>query len=109
MKHDTNKAIQKNRQRLIAIAKEKGYIFNSDDSWIDQILNLMNDSYQEHGKYLCPCKQSFPPDPDNDTCCPCSALDAEVVQDGYCHCRLFFAKGVQKSRVNILETISCPG
>lgn len=99
----------RNRTRLLTEAKKRDYILNPDQGWVDQILLLMEDSFREYGVYLCPCKQSFPPVPETDVCCPCSTLDEEVARDGFCHCRLFFKKGVAVPNMDILETISCPG
>lgn len=110
MKHLTkNKAYQDNYSRLRMIGEKKGYVFNPNQDWVEQVVLLMTNSFEETGKYLCPCKQHFPPDIDKDETCPCPNLDVEISKDGYCHCRLFFKKDFKKERFNILETITCPG
>jgi len=100
---------EKNRKRIEQVAKVKGYMLNPNEHWVTEILTLMTNNYCEHGKYICPCKQQFPPDPGNDVLCPCPTLDQEIEKDGFCHCRLFFKPGFEKPKVDILETISCPG
>jgi len=100
---------KKNKERVEKIARGKGYILNPNEHWVTEVLTLMMSNFREHGKYICPCKQKFTPDPENDVICPCPTLDNEVVEDGFCHCRLFFRPGFKKQQVDILETITCPG
>lgn len=99
----------KNRQRLEKIAKKKGYILNPNEHWVTEIITLMTNNYDKQGKYICPCKQQFPPDPDKDVVCPCPTIDQEVDKNGFCHCRLFCTTGFKKPKTDILETITCPG
>jgi ferredoxin-thioredoxin reductase catalytic subunit len=101
--------LTRNRERLEKIAKAKGYVLNPNKHWVDEIIYLMSNNYQEYGRYICPCKQHFPPDPEMSVICPCPTLDKEVADDGFCRCRLFFQPGFEKQRINILETITCPG
>ena len=100
---------QKNLQRLKTFAEKKDLVFNPNLDWINQVIRLMTDSKRESGKYYCPCKQHHPPDPKTDVTCPCPTLDEEIAKDGYCHCRLFFKKGFEKKKFNIMDTITCPG
>jgi ferredoxin-thioredoxin reductase catalytic chain len=104
-----NDAHTKNRQRVERIAKRKGYVLNANGNWLTEVLTLMTNNFRLYRKYICPCKQQFPPDPDKDIVCPCPTLDKEVAQNGFCHCRLFFKPGFEKQKMNILETITCPG
>lgn len=101
--------LNKNKVRVEKIARTKGYVLNPNKHWVAEILALMTNNHREYGKYICPCKQQFPPDPDSDVLCPCPTLEQEVEEDGFCHCRLFFKPGFQKPKVDILETITCPG
>ncbi|MGD2295421.1 MAG: ferredoxin-thioredoxin reductase catalytic domain-containing protein [Candidatus Aminicenantes bacterium] len=100
---------QRSVARLEKVAAKKGYVFNPNADWVKQVIRLMTDNRIETGEYYCPCKQHHPPDPENDVTCPCPTSDEEVERDGYCHCRLFFKKGFEKKKFNILDTITCPG
>lgn len=100
---------QKNYQRLKRVTEKKGYIFNPNQDWLEQVIRLMTDNHKEYGKYYCPCKQHYPVDVETDVVCPCPTLDDEVTESGYCHCHLFYKKGFEKEKFNILETITCPG
>lgn len=100
---------QKNYQRLAKIAEKKGYIFNPNQDWIEQIIRLMTNNQKEFGKYYCPCKQHHPVDTQTDVVCPCPTMNEEIERDGFCHCRLFCEADYQKEKFNILETITCPG
>ena len=102
-------AIDENRQRVERIARKKGYVLNTNEHWVQEILRLMTNNQNEHGKYICPCNQHFPPDIEHDEVCPCASLDQEITQNGYCDCRLFFKKGHETQKLDILATISCPG
>lgn len=106
---ENDNVCQKNHQRLIKITEKKGYIFNPNQDWVEQVIRLMTNNYKEYGRYYCPCKQHYPVDTTIDAVCPCPTLDEEVARDGYCHCRLFYRKGFEKEKFNILETIACPG
>jgi ferredoxin-thioredoxin reductase catalytic chain len=101
--------ITKNFQRLVRLAEKKGYLLNPNKDWVDQVIRLMTNNYDVYGKYYCPCKQHFPVDIESDVVCPCPALDSEVDEDGFCHCRLFYRKDFEKPHMDILKTISCPG
>jgi ferredoxin-thioredoxin reductase catalytic subunit len=103
------KAYADNYKRLKRICEKKGYIFNPNQDWVDQVVRLMTNNQKEHGKYFCPCKQHYPIDIKSDVVCPCSSLDEEVTADGCCHCRLFCSKDFKKKKFDILETITCPG
>lgn len=109
MLFENDNVCQKNYQRLKKIAEKKGYIFNPNQDWFEQVIRLMTDNQKEFGKYYCPCKQHHPVDTKTDVVCPCPTLDDEVGRDGYCHCRLFYTKEFEKEKLDILETIACPG
>jgi ferredoxin-thioredoxin reductase catalytic chain len=109
MLFEDDKACQKNYERLKRVAERKGYIFNPNQDWVEQVIRLMTNNAQEFGKNYCPCKQHHPVDTQTDVVCPCPALDDEVSKDGFCHCRLFYKEGYAKEKFNILETITCPG
>ncbi len=100
---------QKNYQRLKKFAEKEGYILNPNHDWIRQVIILMTNNRKEFGRYFCPCKQHHPVDVAIDVVCPCSTLAEEIARDGYCHCRFFYRKGFEKEKLNILETITCPG
>ncbi len=87
------KEYNKNYERLIKIARQRGYIFNKKISRVKKVIGLMTMNYLEYGKYYCPCKQSEPPDLEKDVLCPCPTMDDEVKKDGHCFCELFFQKG----------------
>jgi ferredoxin-thioredoxin reductase catalytic subunit len=101
--------LQKNYERLKRVAEKKGYIFNPNQDWVEQIIRLMTKNKAEYGKYYCPCKQHHPVDTQTDVVCPCPTMAEEIERDGFCHCRLFCTEDYQKEKFNILSTITCPG
>ncbi len=106
---DIEEIYKNNYARLKRFAEKKGLVFNSNQDWVEQIIRLMANNYLEYKKYYCPCKQHHPLDPEKDAVCPCSDLDNEIKKDGHCHCRLFYRLDAETARMNILETITCPG
>jgi ferredoxin-thioredoxin reductase catalytic subunit len=100
---------QRNCERLKKIADKKGFIFNPNQDWVEQIIRLMTKNKEQYGKYYCPCKQHHPVDVQTDVVCPCPTMVEEIERDGFCHCRLFCATDYEKEKFNILETITCPG
>lgn len=107
--HNKDKVYVDNYERLKKICEKKGYIFNPNQDWVDQVIRLMANNQREYGKYFCPCKQHYPVDIKEDIVCPCPTLEQEVTDDGCCHCRLFCKKDFKKEKFDILETITCPG
>ena len=106
---DIEEIYKRNYVRLRKFAEKKELILNPNIDWVEQVIRLMANNYLEFGKYYCPCKQHHPVEPDKDPVCPCAEVDDEVKKDGHCHCRLFYHPGTEKARMNILETIACPG
>ncbi|HID31929.1 MAG TPA: hypothetical protein EYP24_00940 [bacterium (Candidatus Stahlbacteria)] len=101
--------VDKVKEFVDHIARNSGYVLNTNLDWVNQVIGLMSGNYLRYGKYYCPCKQSHPLDPEKDPVCPCPDLKTEIENDGHCHCRLFFRPEALKDRMNILETITCPG
>ena len=82
-----------NLARVQRIAQERGWILNPDEARIQKVVGLMTDNYTAVGEYVCPCKQQFkPPVKGEDILCPCPEMDEEIVKDGHCFCRLFYAE-----------------
>ncbi len=82
----------KNIERIEKLAESQGFILNPDEERLKKVVGLMTMSFNEFGKYYCPCKQSHPLDPDKDLLCPCAELEDEVTKDGHCFCKLFYSK-----------------
>jgi ferredoxin-thioredoxin reductase catalytic chain len=82
--------ISLNRQRLSAIAQERGLRLTKDEKRIEKVAGLMTENYLSCGEWVCPCKQNHqPPVSGKDITCPCPTLMEEIAAKGTCHCRLF--------------------
>ena len=84
-------AYTKTLERAEKYALDNGYRLNPNIERVQKVLGLMTLNHIAWGKYLCPCKQSHPPDAENDVTCPCPDMDNEIETEGSCSCRLFFS------------------
>ena len=77
---------------MSSIARKSDIVLTPDVSRVEKVIGLMTENMIKGGKRFCPCKQSHPLDTDKDVLCPCPTWKEEIVKEGHCFCRLFFAK-----------------
>ena len=86
---------QRNYQRLVDVAGERGLMLNPDEARVQKVVGLMAQNFDAVGEWICPCKQQHKPlEKGKDRTCPCPEWLDEIARDGHCYCRLFFASGV---------------
>ena len=73
------------------IAERFGYELNPDQSQLNQLIQHLTDNKANYGKYYCPCKQSYPVNPEKDPVCPCPDFREEIEKQGHCECHLFYS------------------
>jgi ferredoxin-thioredoxin reductase catalytic subunit len=77
-----NTACDTNLQRLIAIARKHGLVFNPDSARVTKGIGLMTGKHLAVGEYICPCKQQHKPARKGmDKTCPCAEWLEEIAQD----------------------------
>ena len=94
------------------IADRLGYVLNPDEAHLGRLAEHLAKNKAEHGRYFCPCKQSYPLETDRDPVCPCSTFRDEIAGQGHCECALFFdpdAAARARERPGLLAGVSCPG
>ncbi len=75
-------------------AKEKGLVLNPDDRQLNAVIRGLVRNRLKHGERYCPCRiRSGDPEKDRLIVCPCSHHEKEIVDEGHCHCNLFFRAG----------------
>jgi len=94
------------------IAERHGYTLNPDQGQLQRLARLLAENKANHGRYFCPCKQSYPLDPGADPVCPCPTFKDEIRDQGHCVCHLFFdpeAAERARERPGLLANVTCPG
>lgn len=78
------------RKRLERYLQGKAFYFNPDPDIVDTVLIAMAKRWEKHGEDYCPCRRvTGDPEKDNLIICPCVYHEAEIDDQGHCHCRLF--------------------
>lgn len=72
-------------------AKKQGWILNSDEKQISTVIRGLVRNKKKYGRPYCPCRiRSGDEEKDTAIECPCVYHKDEVVQEGHCHCNLYF-------------------
>ena len=94
MKSDENE-LEKLRMAEISVrAVSLGFsvqekcILNPDLKALGKIYMALAKNIVKHGKPYCPCRIRFHPG----NVCPCTSVRSDILENGHCKCRLFFAK-----------------
>lgn len=78
------------RERLEKYLQGKSFYFNPDPDIVDAILVAMAKRRERYGEDYCPCRRvTGDKAEDSKIICPCVYHEAELDEQGYCHCRLF--------------------
>ena len=73
-------------------AREHGYRLNEDERQLGAVLKGLARSRERFGERYCPCRiRSGDTEKDRAIICPCVHREAEVAEQGRCHCNLFLA------------------
>lgn len=79
------------RELTSKIAKNKGWILNKDEEWLEDLNKGLYENKKRYGYPSCPCRLaqgSF--EKDKDIICPCDYAPADIEEYGHCYCALFF-------------------
>ncbi|MDR3307108.1 MAG: hypothetical protein LBS61_05550 [Endomicrobium sp.] len=79
-------------------AQEKGYYFNKDSSFVNELLKSSLTNLKRYGYASCPCRLSTGNyDLDSDLICPCEYMENDVKEYGSCFCALYISKDIFES------------
>lgn len=77
-------------ERLRRVNEPKGYFFNLDREWVDQLLEGLLTNKARYGYMACPCRLAVGDrERDRDIICPCDYRAADVEEYGTCYCNLY--------------------
>jgi ferredoxin-thioredoxin reductase catalytic chain len=72
-------------------AEEHGWSLNYDERQLKAVIRGLVRNRTKHGEQYCPCRiRSGDTEVDKEIMCPCIYHENELVQQGHCHCNLFF-------------------
>jgi ferredoxin-thioredoxin reductase catalytic subunit len=76
-------------------ARKKGYYFNRDSFFVNELLKSLFVNLERYGYASCPCRLSTGNyDLDSDLICPCGYMEEDVKKYGSCFCALYVSKDV---------------
>jgi ferredoxin-thioredoxin reductase catalytic chain len=74
-------------------ADKAGFRLNPDKEILDTVIKGLITNEKRHGYRYCPCRLvTGDKEQDRAIICPCVYHKAEIKEQGYCHCMLYFAK-----------------
>ncbi|MBN2509886.1 MAG: ferredoxin:thioredoxin reductase [Spirochaetales bacterium] len=86
------------RRFALAVAKNRGWQVNSDDSLVMPVLEGLASNFNTYGYFQCPCRDSWGTrDKDKDIICPCAYAQADIHEYGQCYCGLFVSDAFVRS------------
>ncbi|KAF1076667.1 ferredoxin-thioredoxin reductase catalytic domain-containing protein [Methanogenium sp. MK-MG] len=87
------------QEALLAWARDyaasHGWNVNPNEKQLEAVIKGLARNTARFGERYCPCRmRTGDLDKDKEIICPCIFHEAEITNDGYCHCRLFFGSDV---------------
>lgn len=82
---------QKIRPAIERVAEVRGWTINENRDIADSIIEGLARNKILYGKRYCPCRiPTGNEDEDRKIICPCHDSTSDIVNNGHCHCYLFF-------------------
>lgn len=83
-------------------ARANGYFLNTDENFLNDILNGLKTNEERFGYRACPCRvASGNFELDRDIICPCEYRDQDVEEYGSCYCALYIRKDLFEGKTPI--------
>lgn len=83
-------------------AKEKGYLFNTDEEFVKELMNSLYENFKRYGYASCPCRLSSGIyEEDEDLICPCEYMESDVKKYGACFCGLYVSKDIYDGKIKL--------
>jgi ferredoxin-thioredoxin reductase catalytic subunit len=74
-------------------AKKQGYRLNPEEKRLESVIRGLARNKQRFGARYCPCRiRSGDLEKDKNIVCPCIYHEQEILDQGSCHCNLFFSE-----------------
>jgi ferredoxin-thioredoxin reductase catalytic chain len=90
------------RQKIQKTLDKRGYYFNPDDSFTNDLLRGVLVNLQRYGYECCPCRLAAKDrTKDFDIICPCYYRDDDVSEYGTCYCALYVSKQISLNRAEV--------
>lgn len=92
------KTPEETRNFVTMVAKHQNWELNTDEDFLDSLVDGLTVNYNRHGYYLCPCRESWGTrEKDKDVICPCDYCRPDLEEYGHCYCALFLTKEFAES------------
>ncbi|SEM31124.1 Ferredoxin-thioredoxin reductase, catalytic subunit [Syntrophus gentianae] len=85
-------------ETLRKINEPKGFFFNKDRQWVDDLLDALLLNKERYGYMSCPCRLAANDrQKDSDIICPCAYRQPDIDEYGSCYCRLYVSRSWNES------------
>lgn len=89
---------------ITMIAKKQGWKLNTDEEFIDMLVDGLMINYNRHGYFACPCRDaSGDREKDKDIICPCDYCRPDQQEYGHCYCGLYLTPEFYDSGIHPLS------
>ncbi len=81
------------REEAAEYARQNRWVLNTDEKKLQVVLKGLARNERKFGHRYCPCRiRSGDEERDKEIICPCLWHRDEILQDGSCHCNLYYSK-----------------
>ncbi len=92
---DKIKSVEELKAFFVKNAANKGYFFNKDEAFVNDLMKGLYENLHRYGYASCPCRLSAGVyGKDEDIICPCEYMESDVAKYGSCYCALYVSKEV---------------
>ena len=82
------------KERLDNYLRGTDFVYYPDPDVVERVIQGLAKRQAKTGHAYCPCRLvTGKPEMDQKIVCPCAYHAEEIAKQGFCHCRLFAAKG----------------
>ena len=84
------KKFEDTKKFVSLVAGKQGWKLNSDEEFLNDIIEGLMTNYNRYGFYMCPCRDSWGErEKDKDIMCPCAYCKPDQEEFGHCYCGLY--------------------
>lgn len=87
------KKFEDTKKFVSLVANKQGWKLNSDEAFLNDIIEGLMTNYNRYGFYMCPCRDSWGErEKDKDIMCPCAYCKPDQKEFGHCYCGLYLTE-----------------
>ncbi|MBN1836089.1 MAG: ferredoxin:thioredoxin reductase [Spirochaetales bacterium] len=92
----THKTIEQTWRFVTMVASHQGWVLNSDQDFLESLVEGLTVNHNRYGYYLCPCRDTLGSrESDADVICPCQYAGPDISEYGQCYCALYLSEALR--------------